>query len=345
MDEQDFPTPYSSDSEGSVLREFMDSQEEQGRTRHSRQSQAASRPTSVRKSLSGHRSDVEESSVTAFPFPKQSVLSEGSLPQEPNGGAQEQEQQRQSNRYSNVTRVTFQEPGPSNQQSRFSQSRSEEVPPVSVHHELAQVTQTVGPHQSLYSVDSEGDILRAFVDAQDEQASEPSTPQPIARPTSTSTRKSTQPRTSRASQKSRAVSASTSGMHSSLSSPYSHRRSRSHNEVASRGSLTVDEAMRQLTQQKKKTHDLRRELRLAVERVDSESQRVAAFEHSNLQAIEQLTALNETKLKAQQEALKAASELRLYQFELENAHKEIERAQDVVKELENQRDEAEESAS
>ncbi|KAG6829828.1 hypothetical protein H0H92_003371 [Tricholoma furcatifolium] len=174
--------------------------------------------------------------------------------------------------------------------------------------------------KSLYSADSEGEILRQFVDAQEE------------------------PPVTGVTRKSNASSRAFNGVIAGPSKRRSHQHSHSHHEGTSLD-VSTEPLLRLLMAQKNETKNLRRELRLAVERVNTEAQRVIALERDNHQTIEQLMSLNESKVAAQREAMKAASELRLYQYQYENAQKEITRAQEMVKMVETQRNEAEEEAS
>ncbi|KAG6918893.1 hypothetical protein DXG01_010957 [Tephrocybe rancida] len=194
------------------------------------------------------------------------------------------------------------------------------------HHEPA-VTMPVGPQeplQSIYSGNSGGQILRDLLDAQEQPQPEPSVqsgPPP--------------PRSHQASQSSRVVDTGSSKRRT--------HRSSSHREHLADASS--EELMHHLFEQKKETNTLRRALRLAVERVDAETQRVIALEQDSHQTIEQLTTLNEERVAAHQEALKTSAELRLYQFQLEHAQKQILRAQDTLKTVESERNEAEEAAA
>ncbi|KAG5653799.1 hypothetical protein H0H81_010469 [Sphagnurus paluster] len=125
----------------------------------------------------------------------------------------------------------------------------------------------------------------------------------------------------------------------------SHRRSKTHNSTLNSGSdRSPDELVRLLLDQKQESHTLRRALRLASERMDTDAQRVAAMQRSQLETVEHFRVLNESRVAAQHNAMKANSELRLYQFQLENAQREIARAQEMLRTVEDQRDEAEEAA-
>ncbi|KAG6856757.1 hypothetical protein H0H87_001101 [Tephrocybe sp. NHM501043] len=172
-----------------------------------------------------------------------------------------------------------------------------------------------GPiNRSILMIRKGRQILRDFVDAQEVQPSQ------------------------RASQNSNAV------MDLRPRKRQSRRHSRSRHEIAI-PDASAEELMHHLAEQKKETNTLRRALRLAVERVEAEAQRVAELERDTHKTIEHYTTLNESRMAEQQEALKANSELRLYQFQLERAQKEVRLAQEMLKMSESQREDAEEAAS
>ncbi|KAF9235211.1 hypothetical protein BU15DRAFT_51588, partial [Melanogaster broomeanus] len=85
----------------------------------------------------------------------------------------------------------------------------------------------------------------------------------------------------------------------------------------------------------------RKVLYTAFDRLERETKRADAAESRIEEMIQRVTAINDGRLAAQQEAVRANEELRLYKLQLENAQKEILRAQDVLKAIEYQRDEAE----
>ncbi|KAH0588458.1 hypothetical protein H2248_004298 [Termitomyces sp. 'cryptogamus'] len=285
---------------------------------------------------------IARAPASAIPFPTPSIdpaPSEG-LIQEPSISAQ-QDQSGRFSQSSQHARETVQDPGTSrySQGSQRHQSRHEPDTVLEPGH-----TATDGqPHRSLYPGDSEDRILRDSVDAQEQLPPESQLRSSYEGRTSVSIRAEARPRSSRAFQKTRAVDETV--MDSGPSKRSSHQRSRSHIEAMNSDVTTREEAIRQLEEQKKETHNLRKALRLAVGRVDAENQRVLALERDNLQALERFSTLNESRLAAQREALNAGSELRLYQFQLDNAHKEIAKAQEMLRTLEKQRDEAEEAAS
>ncbi|RDB24883.1 hypothetical protein Hypma_007434 [Hypsizygus marmoreus] len=179
------------------------------------------------------------------------------------------------------------------------------------------------------SEDSEGSVLREFVN--ESIAQEQGTPSPrseLLSQTSQNLRNRKDP----------------SPEHRKRGRRNPTRRQREHNELVP-ANTPPNELIRLLTDQKHEAHTLRRALRIAAERMDSESQRVIALERAHTQTAEQFRILNESRIAAQQEAMKASQELRLYQFQLENAQNEIARAQEVLQSVEDQRDEAEQAAA
>jgi hypothetical protein len=85
----------------------------------------------------------------------------------------------------------------------------------------------------------------------------------------------------------------------------------------------------------------RKILYTAFGRLEHETKRADAAEARIEETIQQARAINEARLAALQQAGRAQDELKLYKLQLDNAQKEILRAQDVLKAIEAQRDEAE----
>jgi hypothetical protein len=105
------------------------------------------------------------------------------------------------------------------------------------------------------------------------------------------------------------------------------------------------ELVRLLIDQEQEASILRKQLYIANQRVDSEARRAAELERANQLATQRFREINESRVVVQQEASKAIQDSRLYHLELENAQKEIERAQDSMKHIERERDEAEAAAA
>ncbi|GLB37936.1 hypothetical protein LshimejAT787_0409870 [Lyophyllum shimeji] len=186
------------------------------------------------------------------------------------------------------------------------------------------------PTPSPYSEDSEGSVLRAFVDESiaQERTSPPSPRSELL---------------SQTSHPARDDDAGDPGPSKRTRRSHQKRRKPRQHELTN-SSTSPDDLLRLLVDQKQETHALRKALHMAVERVDSETQRVLSLQRAHSQTAEHFRLLNESRLAAQQDAMRANSELRMYQFQFANAQKEIERAQEVLRVLEEQRDEAEEAA-
>ncbi|KAG6877977.1 hypothetical protein C0993_001379 [Termitomyces sp. T159_Od127] len=306
------------------------------------QSPKSGRTQNLTEPQVGESGPVPRTPASTIPFPTIDIVPatpQGSI-QEPGIGSQGQ--QDQSERYSqgpSSIRDAVQDPGPSNQHSRGSQYRQSRQEPA-----LEPTPNAQEPHQSLYSGDYESQILRDFVDAQEQLSPESRLRNPYERRTSESTRGEAHPRSSRTSEKSRAVIGDV--VDPGPSRRRSRHRSRSYyNEFTASGATTTEEVIHQLIEKKRESRTLRRALRLAAERMKAENERIVALERDNGQTLKHFLTLHESKMAAEEEALKAASDLRVYQFQLEDARKEIERAREMVRTLENQRHEAEETAS
>ncbi|KAG9317895.1 hypothetical protein JVU11DRAFT_2124 [Chiua virens] len=85
----------------------------------------------------------------------------------------------------------------------------------------------------------------------------------------------------------------------------------------------------------------RKILYTAFDRLEHETRRADAAEARIEGTIQRAKAVNEARITAQQETMRAQDELKLYKLQLNNAQNEILRAQDVLKAIEAQRDEAE----
>ncbi|KAF9523857.1 hypothetical protein CPB83DRAFT_862209 [Crepidotus variabilis] len=91
--------------------------------------------------------------------------------------------------------------------------------------------------------------------------------------------------------------------------------------------------------------ELRELLEAAVRQVQVESKRAAELERANQENAMRFRMLNENRVAAQQEAAKANSDVKLYQAQLDNAHKDLDRAKLALQEVERQRDDAEAAAA
>ncbi|KAF9647291.1 hypothetical protein BDM02DRAFT_3084261, partial [Thelephora ganbajun] len=86
-------------------------------------------------------------------------------------------------------------------------------------------------------------------------------------------------------------------------------------------------------------------LMLTSERLDKEIRRANDAERRALEAIALARSANEAKLIAQRDAMRANEELRLYKLQYENAQKEIFKAQELIDQIEAERQDAEAAAA
>ena len=86
-------------------------------------------------------------------------------------------------------------------------------------------------------------------------------------------------------------------------------------------------------------------LMLTSERLDKETRRANDAERRALEAVALARSANEAKLIAQRDATKANEELRLYKLQYDNAQREIFKAQDVIDQIDADRQEAEAAAA
>lgn len=84
---------------------------------------------------------------------------------------------------------------------------------------------------------------------------------------------------------------------------------------------------------------------LTSERLDKETRRANDAERRTLEAITLARSENEAKLIAQRDATRANEELKLYKLQYDNAQKEIFKAQELIDQIEAERQEAEAAAA
>lgn len=108
-----------------------------------------------------------------------------------------------------------------------------------------------------------------------------------------------------------------------------------------------EELMYRLVDQTRQSRILRRTMRVAIDRIQSDAARTARTERARLDAemLERMRLLNERRLVAQQEASKVAQDLHLSQFQLRVADEKIAQTQQMLHAAERQRDEAELAAA
>lgn len=119
---------------------------------------------------------------------------------------------------------------------------------------------------------------------------------------------------------------------------FRHERERAHSTASAR------ELLQMLVSEEYESKQTRKILYTAFDRLEHETRRADAAEARIEETIQRARAINEARTAAQQQAMRAQEELKLYKLQLDNAQNEILRAQDVLKAIEAQRDEAEAAA-
>lgn len=89
----------------------------------------------------------------------------------------------------------------------------------------------------------------------------------------------------------------------------------------------------------------KRYIRIALERLDSETKRAQEAERRALELAERFRVVNDARLQAQTDLTRANEELRLWKMQYETAQSELRRGQDMLRDVESQRDQAESSAA
>lgn len=115
----------------------------------------------------------------------------------------------------------------------------------------------------------------------------------------------------------------------------SRRRSGAHRELLK---LVVDEEIEAVKQ-------TRRALHTALERLDGETRRAQEAERRALELAQRFKSVNDARLATQHDNFRLNEQLSLYKLQLENAQRELDRRQDMVRDLESQRDDAEQAAA
>lgn len=105
------------------------------------------------------------------------------------------------------------------------------------------------------------------------------------------------------------------------------------------------EFARLLVYQERETIELRKRLDVVTEQLRSETQRADAAESRIKEAVLRWKSINDARIQAQQDVQRTTEELNLYKLQLDNALREIKRAQDIIDSVEAQRLDAEEAAA
>lgn len=103
---------------------------------------------------------------------------------------------------------------------------------------------------------------------------------------------------------------------------------------------TTKQLVRLLIHEEYESRQAHQLLNAAFERLESETRRVSEAEARVLEIAQRFNAVNEARIQAQTEAANFSAELGMYKLQLANAQQEIFRAQDVVRQVEYERDDA-----
>lgn len=123
------------------------------------------------------------------------------------------------------------------------------------------------------------------------------------------------------------------------SQKFRRRRERVHS------SATPRELLRLLINEEYESRQTRKVLHGVFTRLEQETQRALDAQRRLEDSLTRARSFSNARVAAQQDAARAKEELRLYKLQLENAQTEISRAQDIVRTVEAQRDEAEDVAA
>ncbi|KAF8216939.1 hypothetical protein K438DRAFT_1925913 [Mycena galopus ATCC 62051] len=178
-----------------------------------------------------------------------------------------------------------------------------------------------------YSEDEESPVLRDFVNEEiARQTQSPSPRSELLSPTSPPQRtlqsEISRPRRSRGP-----------------SERYRRQREQAYANVSSRQLLSL------LIEKEYEANKLRMALHKTFDRFEGEARRVVEAERVTQQTLNEFRTVNEGKIAAERGLAKANEELRLWKFQFDHMQNELARAQDVVRLVERQRDDAEGAAS
>lgn len=132
---------------------------------------------------------------------------------------------------------------------------------------------------------------------------------------------------------------------SSRSRTREHKRSHKDNKDKTSLASTSKELVRLLVHEEQESQELRSTLHDLTERLKDETQRADNAEARARELVVRFKEAHEGRMAAKQEAARLSEELRLYKLQLENAQREISRAQELLDAVEAQRNEAEEAAA
>ncbi|KAI0366560.1 hypothetical protein BV20DRAFT_951950 [Pilatotrama ljubarskyi] len=145
---------------------------------------------------------------------------------------------------------------------------------------------------------------------------------------------------------SRFNSSQSKSLHSSVSSGSHIPRARVEQDYDSlRSGVPSKLLSRLMPREHHDTRSLRTILAVTTERLESETRRADDAERRVLEVLRKLRTAHEATMLAQSDAARAREELTLYKYRLEDAQREISRAQEIINELEQEKLEAEAEAA
>ncbi|KAF8441436.1 hypothetical protein L210DRAFT_3368047, partial [Boletus edulis BED1] len=123
------------------------------------------------------------------------------------------------------------------------------------------------------------------------------------------------------------------------------RSSRSSRERPRNAAPTAKELMRMLVDEQETTRELQQQLTSTTSQLAFEQDRADTAERKLNNAVMRFKEANDGRVSAQADAARLREELKLYKISLEEAQKEIFKAQNILKDVEGRRREAEEEAT
>ncbi|KZT18309.1 hypothetical protein NEOLEDRAFT_1152676 [Neolentinus lepideus HHB14362 ss-1] len=125
----------------------------------------------------------------------------------------------------------------------------------------------------------------------------------------------------------------------------SRASSRRYTKRGEYASYTTKELAKILAEEEYEVRELRRAYNHALDRIEAESQRAAYAEQRVLDLGHRLREANDLRISAELDAARGREEVALYKIQYEAAQREILRAQDIVKDVEAKREDAEAAAA
>ena len=109
--------------------------------------------------------------------------------------------------------------------------------------------------------------------------------------------------------------------------------------------LSLSHRVKHLVDETREARKLRKVLHAVLDSLNSETRRAQEAERRALELAQRFKIVNDARVSGQQELDRAHAELRMYKVQLDNAQREILRGSDVLKDIEQQRDNAEAAAA